>query len=144
MFHKYCKILLQIVLQWWFLFWGPKAFCRPIFFLGTWFPGSTTFCTSELWGSEKKKVWSKWLPCEDTVRSWKKTYFKGPTVSVGWWVEWWAHQILCRSQLKLRLRWAVTTTNIWNPPPHPLNWKILVFPQSNLTWRNEHHKICPN
>ena len=25
---------------------GPKTFCRPIYFLGTWFPGSTTFCTS--------------------------------------------------------------------------------------------------
>ena len=24
----------------------PKTFCRPIYFLGTWFPGSTTFCTS--------------------------------------------------------------------------------------------------
>ena len=24
----------------------PKTFCRSIYFLGTWFPGSTTFCTS--------------------------------------------------------------------------------------------------
>ena len=41
--------IMQKDLQWCFqqfIFLAPKTFCRLIYFLGTWFPGSTTFCTS--------------------------------------------------------------------------------------------------
>ena len=41
---------------------APKTFCRPNYFLGTWFPGSPIFCTSA-WDVESK-VWTK------SVKNW--------------------------------------------------------------------------